>query len=325
MPDLIATLSYTDEVGKGCAHGEYVGWPDLETAENANHGRKLRDVRVEHVCKVFDGRRAKNENEMERLKFKHTGFELVDDEHLESYFQDIMVRKPLEIDFKDEDQVIRDYVPWVEAMVRSKISEYLEDIFTTTNNDDEPGGQNHPEVGGVWVWDLAYRSSLLKNELQESNTAAASGSSSSEKKEIDKLAPVPLVHADYFDDKGVRKRLRCLLEKRGDTLAPLGLPLRASGTKDLTEEQIIREYCDGDGIVLGVNVWRSTDPDHPVKSNPLALLPIEHWGGNRDDNHAKVREDARGGRGGAHAPPKFQIIITTFTTSERSLRFKIPR
>ena len=87
------------------------------------------------VCKVFDGRRAKDENEMERLKFKHTGFELVDDEHLESYFQDMV--RPLEIDFKDEDQVIRDYVPWVEAMVRSKISEHLEDIFTTTNNDND--------------------------------------------------------------------------------------------------------------------------------------------------------------------------------------------
>ena len=38
-----------------------------------------------------------------------------------------------------------------------------------------------------------------------------------------------------------------------------------------------------------------------------------------------LREDARGGADGAHAPPKFHIIITTFTTAERSLSFKIGR
>ena len=89
------------------------------------------------------------------------------------------------------------------------------------------GSENAQETEGlraVLVWDLCLRDSTLTNELQEPGNAAEAGAA------LDRLAPVPLVHADCFDGAAVRARLRQRWERRTDTLSSfLGADFAAKG------------------------------------------------------------------------------------------------
>ena len=91
-------------------------------------------------------------------------------------------------DFDNSEAVVKDYVPEVQALVSAAV---------------EANGASG--VRAVVVWDLCLRTSEVKNEFQvavQASDAAASGSG------LDRLAPVSLVHADFFSPEDVRTRLR---------------------------------------------------------------------------------------------------------------------
>ena len=154
-------------------------------------------------------------------------------------------------DFSDSSAVLRDYVPEVEALVATAMS--------------ASGAGN---VKAVVVWDLCLRSSELVNEFQVAVQAADGASAGCT---LDRLAPVPLAHVDFFSPRDVRRRLRQRWTTPTDTLSTF---MRADfGAKGLSREADL-PACLASRIV-SVNVWRSIDRQHPVRRCPLALCDPE--------------------------------------------------
>ena len=150
-------------------------------------------------------------------------------------------------DFSDSSAVLRDYVPEVEALVATAMS--------------ASGAGN---VKAVVVWDLCLRSSELVNEFQVAVQAADGASAGCT---LDRLAPVPLAHVDFFSPRDVRRRLRQRWTTPTDTLSTF---MRADfGAKGLSREADL-PACLASRIV-SVNVWRSIDAKSPVRRCPLAL------------------------------------------------------
>ena len=84
---------------------------------------------------------------------------------------------------------------------------------------------------------------------------------------LDRLAPVSLVHADFYSAKDVYRRLRQRWEMPTDTLSTF---MRADFAKKGLAATAEFERCMSCRVV-GVNVWRSIDAEQPVRRCPLAL------------------------------------------------------
>lgn len=179
-----AVLSYTSPLTPaGAEHGEYVGFASSTTESLP----RLVDLRTPRRVRITSARG-------QPFRLRTHGFELR--------------TQSTAVDFDDCAQVLRDYVPEVEELVRRTVV-------------DNGAGEG---LWAVLVWDLCLRDSTLTNELQEPSHAAEAGAA------LDRLAPVPLVHADCFDGAAVRARLRQRWERRTDTLSSfLGVDFAAKG------------------------------------------------------------------------------------------------
>lgn len=150
-------------------------------------------------------------------------------------------------DFTNCELVLRDYVPEVEALVSAAVR-----------------ANGARSIRAIVVWDLCLRSSDLVNEFQVAVQAADAQAAGSA---LDHLAPVPLVHADFFSPRDVYRRLRQRWTTPTDTLSTF---MRADfAAKGLAAPEDL-ERCMASRL-LSVNVWRSIDPHHPVRCYPLAL------------------------------------------------------
>lgn len=150
-------------------------------------------------------------------------------------------------DFSDSSAVLQDYVPEVEALVSESFR--------------ASGARG---IRAVVVWDLCLRSSELVNEFQ---VAVQAADAARRGRAIDRLAPVPLAHVDFFSPRDVRRRLRQRWTTPTDTLSTF---MRADfGAKGLTQDADLTRCLTS--RVVSVNVWRSIDRQQPVRRCPLAL------------------------------------------------------
>lgn len=151
-------------------------------------------------------------------------------------------------DFEDSTAVVRDYVPEMEALVLKAMR--------------ANGAQG---IHAVIVWDLCLRSSELVNEFQQVAVAAADSHAAGQR--LDRLAPVPLAHIDFFGAADVYRRLQQRWEMPTDTLSTF---MRADFVSHGLSTEADLRRCLGSRVV-SVNVWRSIDRREPVRRNPLAL------------------------------------------------------
>lgn len=157
---LRAVVNYTGRLPPGARHGDYVGFSPhgfSDPRRDAEPSPRLVDRRAPRVVHVRNGRlpsadagartdegHSSNPHCAIRLNSEFSlaqcGFELVSRGATRS---------------ADDAAVLRDYIPEVETLVRELCEQYLQRV--------------HPELRmrGVWVWDLARRSSARANEFQE--------------------------------------------------------------------------------------------------------------------------------------------------------------
>lgn len=231
-------LYYTRELQQdGCEnrsvqHGEYVGY-----ASNPLHGDLslpvLVDVRIGRTVGLRNARR-------------HSGFQLC-----RNGFE--LRRWPTEVvDFYDTKEVLRTYVPEVEALVGAAVA-----------------SAGTRSVRAVIVWDLCLRDSQLKNELQEDVSAAVpGGDSGAAMRSLDHLAPVSTVHVDFHGPRDVQDRFLQRCNKPIDTLSSC---MSADfSSKGITSADLHRRIAAQERVA-SINVWRSIDAVHPVRRDPLAL------------------------------------------------------
>jgi hypothetical protein len=144
-------------------------------------------------------------------------------------------------DFKDTAAVIRDYVPEMRSLVQQAV-----------------GG-----TSTVIVWDMCLRDSTLDNELQ---TASAAHDSTSVP--LDTLAPVPIVHIDFYSPSNVYERLRQRCETPTDTLSScMAADFIGAGLSPTA----VADFIATGGRVVSLNVWRSVDSSQPIRRDPLAM------------------------------------------------------
>ena len=155
-----------------------------------------------------------------------------------------MRRWPTKVhDFQDTSTVKRKYRREVEALVLEAIA-----------------GSN---ASAAVVWDLCLRDSGLSNELQVANDADDGDDGG-----LDLLAPVPLVHVDFYSADDVYQRLSQRAERPTDTLSsymPTAWDEHGLAPTD------IRRHVEAGRRVVSLNVWRSIDASHPIERDALAL------------------------------------------------------
>ena len=224
-----ATLYYTAPAADLIKHGEYVGFTGDPTVQDPSLPQ-LVDARVTREVIVRDAR-------MESFAIPSHGFELR--------------QWPTRLrNFDSSSAVERAYVPEVKALVAAAMR--------------ASGARG---VRAIIVWDLCLRSSKLVNEFQQvavqATDAEAAGMG------LDRLAPVPLVHADFFGADDVRRRFRQRSTLPTDTLSTfmcINGQLAANGLSSAAElRRCMRRR------IVGLNVWRSIDANSPVRRCPLAL------------------------------------------------------
>lgn len=148
--------------------------------------------------------------------------------------------------FADSAAVLQQYVPEMETLVA-----------------DAMRANGFSGVHAVVLWDICLRDSTLTNELQ---TATAKPGC-----ELDLLAPVSLVHADFYDADSLTRRLRERWTTSTDTLSSY---MRADFESKGLSRCDMERWCGNAatrGRVLSVNVWRCIDIEQPVRRCPLAV------------------------------------------------------
>lgn len=146
-------------------------------------------------------------------------------------------------DFLSQTELIRTYVPEIEAAVKPSIDKFL----------SECSAYEHLTVRAIRSWDLCLRRS------GETRKPAEVGNG------IFELAPLQIVHGDFFGSCSP-EILTHLLNKGTTTLSPCGLCLqRDDDNIDMVP------YLNGELPLLSINVWRSIDKDNPVIKDPLAV------------------------------------------------------
>tara|TARA_B110001452_G_scaffold254666_1_gene246431 strand:- start:320 stop:1339 length:1020 start_codon:yes stop_codon:yes gene_type:complete len=226
-PTVPAVLHYTSPIRSGLKHGEYVGFAADPVLSDPALPR-LVDSRVARQVHVQNARTT-----AEPFTLARHGFEIR--------------RWPTRVrDFADSAVVLQHYVPEIEALVSASV---------------RAGGARG--IRAVVVWDLCLRSSELINEFQVTVQAADAQVAGST---LDRLAPVPLVHADFYSPRDVYRRLRQRLTRPTDTLSTfMRADFAAAGLSASDLERCMAAR------VMSVNVWRSIDAHHPVRRCPLAL------------------------------------------------------
>eukprot|EP00927_Polykrikos_kofoidii_P025524 TRINITY_DN22915_c0_g2_i1.p1 TRINITY_DN22915_c0_g2~~TRINITY_DN22915_c0_g2_i1.p1 ORF type:complete len:342 (-),score=51.57 TRINITY_DN22915_c0_g2_i1:37-1062(-) len=226
MNHIHAMLNFTSSSlgSESFAHGEYVGYVE----ENAPGGKELKDVRVPCERLVLDARQFIEYP----LRLSSVGFELAEIGNSDC------------TNFLDRDEVLRVYVPEIEAVVRTYVETFLRECNV----------YRRWRLRSTRVWDACVRDGQVRNEFQNETSGG-----------VDELAPVPLVHGDFYGDFAAA-RLKQLLTNGGDTLCSVAFPLE----KD-TDPLDMEAYTSGALPLLSINVWRSIDRRQPVKSSPLAM------------------------------------------------------
>lgn len=222
-PSVPALLHYTSRLQSGLKHGEYVGFTSDPVLSDPALPR-LVDSRVAREVNVQNARTA-----AQPFILARHGFEIR--------------RWPTRVrDFADSAAVLQQYVPEMESLVGRAVR-----------------ASGAHGIRAVVVWDLCLRSSDLVNEFQVAVQAADAQVAGST---LDRLAPVPLVHADFFSPRDVYRRLRQRMTRPTDTLSTF-MSADFLSAPDLERCMAAR--------VMSVNVWRSVDAHHPVRRCPLAL------------------------------------------------------
>ena len=117
-------------------------------------------------------------------------------------------------------------------------------------------------VRAIVVWDICMRSSGLVNEFQVGAADAQAAG-----RTLDRLAPVPLAHTDFFSPQDVYRRLHKRWTTPTDTLSTF---MRADfAAAGLSQESDLQRSLSS--RVVALNVWRSIDRHHPVRRCPLIL------------------------------------------------------
>ena len=152
---------------------------------------------------------------------------------------------PKEIDFLDQDQVVNEYYPLCEQIVKDALQ-------SETTSDSPP-------ITGVFAFDHNVRSKQKTGTIK-----------STSKSEAQIQNPAGIVHADYTR-VSAPKRLHDLSKhpKVNDVLRP---KLLAENRDSLLDPSIVEEALDGKRRFAFINVWRSIDPSNPVKDCPLACI-----------------------------------------------------
>ena len=210
-------------------HGEYVGFAEDPTLSDPALPLLI-DAREARTVRIRDAR-----TRTEAFTLPNDGFQLCE--------------WPTQVaDFDDSEAVVREYVPEMQGLVSAAMH-----------------ASSARGVQAVVVWDLCLRTSELDNEFQvavQASDAQRAGSG------LDTLAPVSLVHADFFSPADVRRRLQQRWATPTDTLSTF---MRADfALSGLTASDL--EACvAGRARVVSVNVWRSIDRRNPVRRCPLGL------------------------------------------------------
>ena len=223
------TVHYTARIPDDLKHGEWVGWPFDPTLADRSLPQ-LVDARVPRKVLLRSAR-------TKDFSIRRHGFEL---RHWPTQVRN----------FDDSSAVLRDYVPEVEALVSHAL--------------ESSGARG---IRAIVVWDLCLRSSELVNEFQQGAVQAASEQAAG--RALDRLAPVPLAHADFYSARDVYRRLRQRWTTPTDTLSTYMDVRGAFASKGLSQGADL-ERCLASRVV-SVNVWRSIDFHHPVRRCPLAL------------------------------------------------------
>lgn len=172
-----------------------------------------------------------------KLTLDRNGFELVSSQQEE--FNTVK-----QIDFFDQDQVVNQYYPICEKIVR--------DAIQSQKSGTTP-------IAGVFAFDHNVRSKEKTSAIKSSHQSEAQIQN-----------PAGLVHADYTRTSAP-KRLDDLSKppKVNDVLRP---KLLAENRDSLLDPKMVKEALDGKRRFVFINVWRSIDPQNSVKDCPLACI-----------------------------------------------------
>ena len=140
------------------------------------------------------------------------------------------------IDFFDTNDVIDRYYPRCEAL--------LEEILGP----------------GVQVKAFDHNIRLADENLQNKKLENAGGSTTQK--------PLGFVHGDYTRVSAPRRLLHLAQPPKANDVMRHRLKEHAS----LLEPHVVEQALEGRRRFALVNVWRSIDPNHPVKSHPLACI-----------------------------------------------------
>eukprot|EP00956_Cyclotella_meneghiniana_P017161 scaffold27690_cov74-Cyclotella_meneghiniana.AAC.4 len=177
-------------------------------------------------------------NASQKLTLDKNGFELWAEDGNDKY---------QEINFLDQDQVVNQYYPMCEQIVKDALASQ-----TTSNS---------TPIAGVFAFDHNVRS-------KEKMSFGAIQSSSRSEAQIQN--PAGIVHADYTRTSAP-KRLNDLSKppKLNDVLRP---KLIAESRDSLLDPKMVQEALDGKRRFAFINVWRNIDVDNPVRDCPLACI-----------------------------------------------------
>ncbi|KAL9187077.1 hypothetical protein ACHAXT_010797 [Thalassiosira profunda] len=164
------------------------------------------------------------------------------------------------MDYCDQDRVVGEYYPTCEKLVADAI------VSQTSAN------ASSPPIACACAFDHNVRSSQKASvgtiRSKQSEEDGNEGVSNVAAPQVQN--PAGLVHADYTK-VSAPKRLEQLSQppKMNDVLRPTLLAQKRSSLLDPT---MVQEALEGKRRYAFINVWRSIDPEHPVKNPPLACI-----------------------------------------------------
>eukprot|EP00804_Cyclotella_cryptica_P003281 CCRYP_010523-RA/>CCRYP_010523-RA protein AED:0.06 eAED:0.09 QI:0/0/0/1/1/1/2/0/392 len=194
------------------------------------------------VIRVANARLGKRGDTENKLTLDRNGFELVSKTD-----QDPAVKMIKQLDFLDQDQIIKNYYPVCEQIVSDAIQ-------------SQKAADSSPPIAAVFAFDHNVSGSTVKSASESKGTTTAPQIQN----------PAGIVHADYTRTSAP-KRLDDLSKppKLNDVLRD---KLLAENRNSLLDPQMVQEALGGKRRFAFVNVWRNLDAENPVKDCPLACV-----------------------------------------------------
>jgi len=183
------------------------------------------------------------------------------------------------IDFLDSLQVVKQYYPLCESLLKSYLEEHNPTHAGQDDHDDDAKGPKEPATNVCFV--KAFDHNIRIQE--SSNTDITSTSSSLSDRTLKNghgskaQYPIAVCHGDYTHISAPRRVqqlgeppktndvLRLLLQKSTTSTAP-----EPACDTSLLSQELVQDILHGKKRYAIINVWRSIDREHVVSSFPLA-------------------------------------------------------